>query len=300
MSNGESCSSSLPILNWEPKHFGSCAELVTDKVHPEELGDSRYVGLEHIEEESLALIDSGNASDVTSTKSRFKRGDILFGKLRPYFRKLIRAPFDGICSTDIWVVRSSDGVEAGFLFYLMASERFIEFAMSGSQGTRMPRAKWEFVARLPIELPPLEQQRKIARVLGALDEKIKLNRRVNETLEAIAQAIFKDWFVDFGPVRAKEAGTEPYLPSKFWVVFPDKMVKTETDFVPATWRVRSLGECFDLTMGQSPPGTSYNEVGEGIPFFQGRTDFGFRYPVNRRFSIDPKAIRTRGRHFSQC
>lgn len=126
---------------WREVTFGDTAELVRDSIQPSECPNAPYVGLEHIGEGTLALTGHGVATDVSSLKSRFQRGDTLFGKLRPYFRKVIRAPFDGICSTDIWVVRPTEEIDAGYLFYVMASESFVEFATRGSEGTRMPRAQ---------------------------------------------------------------------------------------------------------------------------------------------------------------
>ena len=254
----------MPSVNWQRKPFGSCAELVAEKVRPEEMGDSGYIGLEHIGEGSLSLLGSGVASDVTSTKSRFREGDILFGKLRPYFRKLIRAPFEGICSTDIWVVRPLERVDAGFLFYLMATERFIDFATRGSQGTRMPRAKWEFVTRLQIELPTLAEQRSIAQVLSVLDDKIELNRRMNETLETMAQSIFEDWFVDFGPIRAKVTGDPMYLPNDLWELFPEDF---DNDGIPIGWSQQDLGSSFNVRIGRTPPRKEQHHflpIGEGV------------------------------------
>ena len=138
---------------WQIKAFGDCATLVRESVSPSDLDDTPYIGLEHIGESTLSLVGHGVASSVTSTKSRFRRGDILFGKLRCYFRKVVRAPFDGICSTDIWVTRAKEGVDQGFLYYCMASKSFVQFADSGSEGTRMPRTKWEWVSRYEIPLP---------------------------------------------------------------------------------------------------------------------------------------------------
>jgi len=160
-----------------------------------------YIGLQHIEEGTLRLSETGNTNDVISTKSRFESGDILFGKLRPYFRKVIRPGFSGICSTDIMVVRAKQGIYQGFLFYWMASQEFVDTATRGSEGTKMPRAKWDFLQRIIKPIPPLLEQRAIAAILGALDDKIELNRRMNQTLEAMAQALFKSWFVDFEPFR---------------------------------------------------------------------------------------------------
>ena len=143
-------------------------------------------------------------------------------------------------------------------------------------------------------LPPLSEQRAIAHILGTLDDKIELNRRMNETLEAMARALFKSWFVDFNPVRAKMAGRDTGLPQHLADLFPDQLVESELGEIPEGWEVKALGECFNLTMGQSPPGSTYNEHDEGLPFFQGRSDFGFRYPENRKFCTSPTRIAQAG------
>ena len=199
---------------WPTVTLGSCASLVGDKVTPANCGSLPYIGLEHIGQGTLSLLGTGKARDVESTKTAFHSGDILFGKLRPYFRKVVRARFDGICSTDIWVVRPQQGVEAGYLFYLLASPPFVEFANQGAEGTRMPRAKWGHVQGFPLRLPPTcwrrrrssscrTEQHAIAHILGVFDDKIELNRRMGETLEETVRALFKSWFVDSG-----EPGTE--------------------------------------------------------------------------------------------
>ena len=181
--------------DWPMVALGDCASLVNDKVDPAKCGDLPYIGLEHIGQGTLSLLGIGTAGDVESTKTAFRAGDILFGKLRPYFRKVVRPNFDGICSTDIWVVRPKAGVDAGYLFYLMASKVFVDFASRGSEGTRMPRAKWEHVARYAVRLPAVSDQRAIAHVLKLLDDKIELNRRMAETLEETVRMLFKSLVV---------------------------------------------------------------------------------------------------------
>ena len=234
---------------WFPVKFGDCAEIVQEKVLPATMGDALYIGLEHIGEGTLSLSGEGLASDVASTKTKFETGDILFGKLRPYFRKVVQAPREGVCSTDIWAVRAKDGVDQRYLYYCMASEEFVGFATAGSEGTRMPRATWEHVSRHTFPLPPISEQRDIAHILGTLDEKIKLNRRMNQTLEAMARAIFEDWFVDFGPVRAKLEGQDPYLPPELWDLFPDDLVDSELGDIPEGWEVKALDGIADYQNG---------------------------------------------------
>ena len=108
-----------------------------------------------------------------------------------------------------------------------------------------------------IPLPPLPEQRAIAHILGTLDDKIELNRRMNETLEAIAHAIFKSWFVDFDPVRAKMDGrwkkgqSLPGLPAHLYDLFPERLVDSEFAKIPEGWRVCMLGELIELAYGKA-------------------------------------------------
>ena len=95
---------------------------------------------------------------------------------------------------------------------------------------------------LPIVVPPPDVQKSIAHILGTLDDKIELNRRMNETLEAMARALFKSWFVDFDPVRAKMAGRDPGLPKHLADLFPDRLVESELGNIPEGWEVKSLDE----------------------------------------------------------
>ena len=139
-------------------------------------------------------------------------------------------------------------------------------------------------------LPDLSEQRAIAHILGTLDDKIELNRCMNETLEEMARALFKSWFVDFEPVRDKMAGRDTGLPKGLADLFPDRLVGSELGEMPTGWEVKTLEDCFNLTMGQSPPGSTYNANGEGVPFFQGSADFGFRYPEKRRYCTAPTRI----------
>ena len=188
---------------WPMVTLGDCASLVGDKVDPTDCGNLPYIGLEHIGKGTLTLLGTGTARDVNSTKSAFRAGDILFGKLRPYFRKVFRPNFDGICSTDIWVVRPKAGVDAGYLSYLMASKAFVDFASQGSDGTRMPRAKWDYVVRYVFRLPSLAEQYDISHALSTLSDKIELNRRMAETLQETLRALLP--LLISGEVRAHDA-----------------------------------------------------------------------------------------------
>ncbi len=150
------------------------------------------------------------------------------------------------------------------------------------------------LSRLEIPVPLLPEQRAIAHILGTLDDRIELTRRMNETLEAMARALFKSWFVDFDPVRAKAEGRAPGLPKEIADLFPARLVDSELGVIPAGWGVGCVDDEFNLTMGQSPPGDTYNETGEGLPFYQGRADFGFRFPTRRVYCTAPTRLAKAG------
>ena len=128
--------------------------------------------------------------------------------------------------------------DARFLFYLLQTLRLNEWRAGSGQ----PLLNQSILSSIPISIPPPFEQRAIAHVLGTLDDKIELNRRMSATLEAMARAVFKDWFVDFGPVRAKLEGRDPYLPPEVWSLFPDRLVDSELGEIPEGWGVRTLGE----------------------------------------------------------
>jgi len=145
---------------WKTRTFGECAQLIKEQYKPVQTESIPYVGLEHIEQNSLQLIGTGKSSETVSNKFKFKKGDILFGKLRPYFRKVILPDFDGVCSTDIFVVRAKEGTEQGFLYYWMTSQEFVDLSDLSSTGTRMPRADWDFLCNIEQEIPQIKEQQK--------------------------------------------------------------------------------------------------------------------------------------------
>ncbi|WPD21387.1 MAG: hypothetical protein SD837_14400 [Candidatus Electrothrix scaldis] len=183
-------------------------------------------------------------------------------------------------------------------------------------GTVAERLNLSVIRTLPITVPPLRDQDYIVENIICLEGKEQVNRRINETLEAMAQALFKSWFVDFDPVidnalasgkdipeelseraqaRAALGDKRKPLPEDIRSLFPDEFIYSdEMGWIPKGWEESCVGNEFDVTMGQSPPGTTYNETGEGVPFFQGRADFGFRYPSNRVYCTAPKRFAKQG------
>lgn len=180
---------------WKELRVEDIASLVKDswKVGDEHLP---YIGLEHIDEGKLRLNSIGDSSIVASNKYRFSSSHILFGKLRPYFRKVLKPNFNGICSTDIWVLKNTEISNKDFIFYFFANQELIDLSYSSSGGTRMPRADWNFLSKTKWDIPPLEEQKAIAEVLSSLDDKSDLLHRQNKTLEQMAQTLFRQWFIE--------------------------------------------------------------------------------------------------------
>ena len=135
-------------------------------------------------------------------------------------------------------VRDFKGNDPRFISYFLRTLDFFAY----SDKAAVPGLNRNHLHQEIVRIPPLPEQRAIAHVLGTLDDKIELNRRTNETLEAMARAVFKDWFVDFGPVHAKLEGREPYLPLEVWSLFPNRLVDSELGEIPEGWGVKALGE----------------------------------------------------------
>lgn len=160
---------------------------------------------------------------------------------------------------DVKALRLKDGVLVDFLPYLMLGNKTSLLSLVDLAGHGTGRLNSEELKALDIQLPPLPEQRAIAHVLGTLDDKIDLNRRMNETLEAMARAIFKDWFVDFGPVRAKMEGRTPYLAPEVWNLFPDAL---DDEGKPAGWETKPLDKIAEFLNGlalQKFPASSLDE-----------------------------------------
>ncbi len=140
---------------WEVKGFGDLAQNVREGVDPTTLpAETPYVGLEHIDKQSLSLSRWGTAAEVDSQKSHFKPDDFLFGKLRPYFHKVCQVISEGICSTDILVIRPHQEDDAGYVGCQIFEPEFVEYANLRSTGTRMPRASWKDMAQYEVACPP--------------------------------------------------------------------------------------------------------------------------------------------------
>ncbi|MDZ8200758.1 restriction endonuclease subunit S [Microbacterium sp. SSW1-59] len=164
---------------------------------------SLYVGLEHIGRRNVWLTEGGRAEEVSSGKSRFEARDVLFGKLRPYFHKVVAAPRSGICSTDVLVVRSRDPLESSVLLAALSSDRVIEEVVSASEGTRMPRTSWKDLAAVEVRWPEPEVVGSIASRLDGLRDATWASLAENRTLAATRDALLPQLML--GKLRVRDA-----------------------------------------------------------------------------------------------
>ncbi|WP_147654184.1 restriction endonuclease subunit S [Vulcaniibacterium gelatinicum] len=231
----------------------------------------------------MGAVSAGSRSAYASEQrqfdgggSRFVVGDTLMARITPCLENGKIARFAGLPgeighgSTEFIVIRGRDGVsDTDYAYYLTKWEGVSGYAISQMTGTSgRQRVPSEALDHLKVLLPPLSEQRAIAHILGALDDKIELNRRMSETLEAMARALFKAWFVDFEPVRAKMEGrwrrgeTLPGLPAHLYDLFPDRLVDSELGEIPKGWGVGTIGDVAEhnrrsVQPGQIAPDTPY-------------------------------------------
>ena len=209
----------LPV-GWENRQFDDVCERVKDSYKPVEGGQTPYVGLEHLAQGFPAFVGNGTESEIKSSKTAFKVGDILFGKLRPYLRKGVQADFEGICSTDILVFCAKERCESEFLKYLVHSDEFINHAKSTTTGVQHPRTSWPSLRDFHLSLPPLPEQRKIAHVLSTVQRAIEAQERIIQTTTELKKALMHKLFTE---------GTrgEPHK-------------QTEIGLIPESWEVAEL------------------------------------------------------------
>ncbi|HQV71231.1 MAG TPA: restriction endonuclease subunit S [Thermoflexales bacterium] len=258
-------------------HASDYVPVGVPSIMPTNIGDNRIV------EDGIARITEADANRLG--QHRLRAGDIVYSRRGDVEkRSLIREREEGwLCGTGCLKVRLGSGVvDPLFASLFLGHPAIKEWIVRHAVGATMPNLNTSIMSVVPFALPPLAEQKAIAAVLGALDDKIELNRRMNATLEAMARALFQSWFVDFDPVRAKLDGRAPAgMDDTTAALFPDRLEDSPLGHIPKGWAAGTIVEGFNLRMGQSPPGDTYNEEGNGLPFYQGRTDFGFRFPTRR-------------------
>lgn len=187
-------------------HLSDICDYVKDKIAITALNRNNYVSTENMLANKAGIVRASSLPAVAQTQA-FLSGDVLVSNIRPYFKKIWFAKFDGGCSNDVLVFRTKEGVSSRFLYYVLANDTFFAYSTATSKGTKMPRG--DKTAIMEYEVPRItpERQEKITAILSALDDKIELNNKINANLEQQAQALFKAWFVDFEPFGGSKPRT---------------------------------------------------------------------------------------------
>jgi type I restriction enzyme, S subunit len=189
---------------WEVGTLGSVADHPRRGVQPSSIDpDTPYIALEHMPKRCIALADWGIADVLESNKFEFRKGEILFGKLRPYFHKVGVAPVDGVCSTDIVVVAPASAGWFGFVLGHVSSVAFVEYTNAGSTGTKMPRTSWAEMARFSLVLPPQAVANAFTETLQPSINRIIEGIHESRTLAALRDALLPKLIS--GELRVKDA-----------------------------------------------------------------------------------------------
>jgi type I restriction enzyme S subunit len=256
---------------WKMARLGDVANINQDAID----GKCSYSHIRYIDISSVGeghLLNQPEWMSLADAPSRAKRllrkGDTVLSTVRPNRRSMFFASepgLDWVVSTGFAVLRPNTAeIAPRFLYACVFGHSFTEYLISREKGGAYPAIAPKDIADAEIPLPPLPEQRAIADLLGALDDKIEINRQMNETLEAIARLFFKDWFVDFGPTRAKAEGRPPYLAPELWSLFPDAL---DDDDKPMGWEKKPLSAVIE-PIGGGTPKTSVAEYWNGsIPWF---------------------------------
>ena len=299
---------------------------------PEKIDDGPYfLSISSLEGGILDLSRSAHLSDAQFIKwtkrATPQEGDVLFSyETRLGEAALMPAGVKACLGRRMGLLRPNlEKVIPEYLLYAFLSPKFQqEIKKRTIHGATVDRIALKEFPDFNIRIPPLDEQRRVVDILNSMNGKLTVNRQINQTLEQMAQALFKSWFVDFDPVvdNALDAGFfeqnldlpdellrraearqvvrnspdfKP-LPDATRQLFPaafEACAEPATGlggWLPQGWRPSNVGSEFDVTMGQSPPSSTYNEIGIGMPFFQGKTDFGFRFPSNRIYCSEPKRM----------
>ena len=234
--------------------------LQTEKIFVNKDPKLPYIGLEHMAQGEPRLLGTANSSSSISVNAVFKKGDILFGKLRPNLRKSIKAPFDGYCSTDILVLRSQDGVVPGFSAHIFQWERVFSAAVATAAGTKMPRTSWSDLKRFKVFKPESDQeQTRIAYILDTVDEAIAQTEAVIAKLKQVRAGMLHDLL---------SYGLDEHGQLRDPATHPEQFKDSPLGQIPREWDVPKLGDVFSMQAGKFLSSGNITDFGQ-FPVFGG-------------------------------
>ena len=244
------------------------------------------------------IMHDGTLTAIEDLKGQFKKtvqkGDILFSEIRPANRRFALVTKDDcadyVVSTKLMVLRKyNNEVDLRYFYYCLTNQPFLDMLQRKAENRigSFPQITFDLLSEYAFPVPSLSEQEKIANIIFSLDHKIELNKQINDNLEAMAKQLYDYWFVQFD--FPNEEG-KPYKSSGGAMVWNEKLKRE----IPQGWSNGVLSDVANITMGQSPDGSSYNEDSEGIIFYQGSTDFGLRFPDIRQYTTSPSRYANKG------
>ena len=241
--------------------------------------------------DELQYMEVGKDKIPSRAKRIVRKNDILISTVRPnqkHYGIIKNVAKNMVASTGFAVLTpKEDKVDPGYIYNYLIQDHITTYlhSIAESSTSTYPSIKPSVIGDLEVDLPPLEEQKAIAHILSTLDDKIEVNNQINKTLENMAQAIFKQWFVDF---EFPNEDGEPYKPSG------GEMVETELGMIPKGWEVVELNKLAKLTMGLSPKSESYNTDYIGTPLLNGAADFNNGLIKANKFTTQPTRICEKG------
>ena len=201
------------------------------KVEVENLNAKNYISTENMLPNKCGITEASSLPTVSLTQE-YNSGDVLVSNIRPYFKKIWQAEYDGGCSNDVLVFVPKPNTDKDFLYYVLADDDFFTYSMATSKGTKMPRGDKTSIMQYEVPLIDLQVQKKIASVLKALDERIKLNNEINNNLEQQAVLLFKKWFIEFDNSSKNMLETRfGLVPESFKLLKNGELPLVVTDYV---------------------------------------------------------------------
>jgi len=254
-----------------------------------------FIGLEHIESNTGKILGIGDSSEVRSLKSSFKKGDILYGKLRPYLNKVAIPDFDGICSTDILVFPKSPFFENLYLKYFLLTKEFVEYSRLNMSGVQHPRVSFSDIADYPIPLPPLGEQRRIVsrieQLFTQIDEGVKNLQQAQTQLEQYKQTTLQSAFKGHlsKPWRCINFNNRESAHNLFNLIKKNRESTIRDDvqiFIPDSWRWVNLGDIISVSSGKLLS-SKFMDRGGCYPVYGGNGITGYH---NKYMFSDQKII----------
>lgn len=241
-----------------------------DRISVSGISKKEYISTENMLQNKAGICEAANLPSTEYTAS-FQKNDVLVSNIRPYFKKIWYAKFSGGCSNDVLVFRAKGGFDSKFLYYVLSDDTFFNYVMSSAKGTKMPRGDKTAIMNYSVPDFDINIQRKIAGILGALDDKIEVLREQNKTLEQMAQAVFQSWFVDCDIVRAKAAGLPAadickkyHITPDIYDLFPSAF---SADNLPLGWEKIPFSETMNIISGGTPKTTEPTFWNGEIPWY---------------------------------